>query len=691
MHNEGLDHLYDRLVLELNYHPAMEADEEDDVGVSGNELEEDSCGHDIEHEDDCDEDEDVLAAKSVFASGSGASVASTEQPVTVGTEEKSNTIIPLSCHGAATASDHCRDELDDKRRILQDIKDDEEILEEYVEKNFDGDHISTIEEELSEDWFYEEEHGGEENEDYGDDEGEWDAKARSSRAEKAKGRTALKKAKEDKALVPIDACRQEGVDDALVASSEADGGNALSRIVSPSDEETSLALRQDQETSLAMAPDQDVDIFAAEEDEEELLELDASWKYPNLTPEQRRALAYFARHPGGITITDPILQKALDMEKFEAAATRGGVEAVRKLLPGTGAKDERGQEKWDAAAALRDKIMGAKREADLFERPLKVAVIGMPNSGKSSLINALLGSPRMVVHFESGTTIDAVSCDWEYRGRHVKLIDTCGIYRRGRELLDPETGESMLEPGMGTNKAIKRAHLVILCIDASAYRMNPFSTPSQREMKLARMVTKSEERPLIVAVNKWDLVKDCEEKIKFRKEIQDRLNNGVWESLGDVPCVFMSAKYNQNLATLMDKALVLERRSAARIATTRLNQWFQNWSHHWPPPWKDGQKLQVKYITQVRSRPPTFVMWTNTWGTLPKNYLRQLCKALKEEFNMRGTIMRVVLRTTLMPKPMKKMSRQELVKWKRMGPRQAEAAMKQRKKKQPLRYRAETG
>eukprot|EP00392_Amoebophrya_sp_AT5.2_P008428 g8449.t1 len=238
------------------------------------------------------------------------------------------------------------------------------------------------------------------------------------------------------------------------------------------------------------------------ETEEELLELDAQWKYPHLTAEQRRSLQYFSRHPGILAssglpgggkydFSDPVLQHILNKQTYEKAAQIGGVDALRRMLPGA-VED---QKKWDGASVLRDQIMGLKREADLTERPLKIAVVGVPNSGKSSLINALLGQPRLITNYDSGTTTrprkfffpafldlcmlffgngsigrnlnflfittDAVSVDYTYRNRKMKLIDTCGVYRRGRELLDPETGESFLEPGMGTSKAIKRAHVVI--------------------------------------------------------------------------------------------------------------------------------------------------------------------------------------------------------------------------------------
>lgn len=240
-----------------------------------------------------------------------------------------------------------------------------------------------------------------------------------------------------------------------------------------------------------------------------------------------------------------------------------------------------------------------------------------------------------------------------------------------------------------------------MCIDAHAFRFNPLSTPSKGELNLGRYITEGEMKALVIAVNKWDLIKPGEDQMRFRDEIIQRINQSMYGCFGDCPIVFTSATKNQNLRTLMDKILVLEKRYSARIPTGKLNNWYQAWKNHYPPPWKDGQKMQVKYMTQSRTRPPHFVMWTNTMlgtklgcnkSSIPRHYLRQLTKAMKNEFNIQGTVVKIHLRTTCMPKPTKKMTQKDMQKWKRMGPKQAEAAMKmyKRRKKKPHVYDDET-
>merc|ERR1719215_1007300 len=124
----------------------------------------------------------------------------------------------------------------------------------------------------------------------------------------------------------------------------------------------------------------------------------------------------------------------------------------------------------------------------------------------------------------------------------------------------------------------------------------------------------------------------------------------------------------------MIRTLSLYKRWCARLPTSKLNSWLQAWMIRWPPPWKHGAKCQVKYMTQVNARPPTFVVWTNTaWDGIPRNYLRQLQNTMRDEFRISGVPMKFIMRSTLMPKPHKVFKKSDILKWKRMGPKQAEA------------------
>eukprot|EP00971_Amphidinium_carterae_P040875 802854-Amphidinium_carterae.1 len=138
----------------------------------------------------------------------------------------------------------------------------------------------------------------------------------------------------------------------------------------------------------------------------------------------------------------------------------------------------------------------------------------------------------------------------------------------------------------------------------------------------------------------------------------------------------MSAKYNLNLSMLVTRCLALVNRWSVRMPTRKLNDWLRAWVIRWPAPWKRGKKCSIRYITQTRARPPTFVIWTNsTEDEMPPNYIKQMKNGMREEFRMSGIPLRFVIRTTLMPKPRKKMTPREVLKWKRLGPKQAEAAM----------------
>jgi GTP-binding protein len=267
--------------------------------------------------------------------------------------------------------------------------------------------------------------------------------------------------------------------------------------------------------------------------------------------------------------------------------------------------------------------------------------------------------------------MDAIVSDWHFKDQPVKLIDTCGVYRGWQY---PRTDSGFLEPGMATRKAIRRSHVVVLCVDAQAFRkMTYYTCPSQFEINLGAFVIE-EGRGLIIAVNKWDLVEE-DEQPKFRDDILKRIGERLSQIKG-VPVVFMSAKYNLNLAMLMTRTLALHKRWSARLPTSKLNSWLQRWMIRWPVPWRHGQKTSVKYMTQTRARPPTFVLWTNTtYGEMPRNYLRQLQNAMREEFRISGVPIRFIYRSTLMPKPRKKLSKRDMLRWKRIGPKQAKAAM----------------
>jgi len=290
---------------------------------------------------------------------------------------------------------------------------------------------------------------------------------------------------------------------------------------------------------------------------------------------------------------------------------------------------------------------------------------------------------RCIVDHTWGTTMDAIVSDWTFKDKPMKLIDTCGIYKGWKY---PGTYSEILEPGMGTRKAVRRAHVIVLCVDALRNRQAMMiSTPSKFEVRLGNFAVE-EGKALVIAINKWDLI-DEEEQPKYRKEILDHIRDKFADVKG-VPVVFVSARYNLNLATLATRSLALYKRWNARLPTSKLNDWLQAYMIRWPPPWRHGQKCNVKYITQTRTRPPTFVMWSNvTSREMPITYMRQIKNAMREEFRISGVPLKLVIRSTLMPKPGRKMSKGEVLKWKRIGPEQAAKVENLTAKNIPRAYR----
>lgn len=387
-----------------------------------------------------------------------------------------------------------------------------------------------------------------------------------------------------------------------------------------------------------------------------------------LTDQQRASLRWFATHPADpLGELDAGLKKAVLHKGKDKSVPRYWLDAPQRALPDK---------------ETRDYVMKFRRLQDQ-DAPMRVAFIGQPSSGKSSIINALLQEERVVVDEAEGTTMDSVVCNWNFKGEDVKLIDTCGIYRGWAH---PGVDKSWIDPGLGTRRAIRKSHMVVLVIDVQRYRkMTYYSCPSRFEIKLARFAL-DQGKGLIIAVNKWDLINE-EEQAKYRDDILKRIQDYISDCKG-VPVVFMSAKYNLNLSMLMIRTLSLYKRWSARLPTSKLNSWLQAWMIRWPPPWKRGAKCQVKYMTQTRSRPPTFVVWTNTaWDGMPVNYIKQLQNTMRDEFRISGVPIKFIMRSTLMPKPQKKLSKKDVLKWKRMGPKQADAVTNLNSKKMLRRVR----
>lgn len=313
-------------------------------------------------------------------------------------------------------------------------------------------------------------------------------------------------------------------------------------------------------------------------------------------------------------------------------------------------------------AAAQEIPQNLTRSSSVSERPIRLTFIGRPNAGKSSLINSILREKRLAVSAAPGTTTDSVSIDFVFKKQQMALIDTAGVTRgwkmRGDDLLQ--------QASLQTMRNVRGADVCVLCLDAS--QVGETGHISSNDLSLAHLATQKEGRCLLACATKWDLV-DPSKRSHVRMLLLERLQAGLGH-LKSCPVVFTSAAQGHNLHVLLNKALLVYKQWCSRVPTASLNAWLQQYTARWPPPWRLGSQCQVKYITQAQARPPTFVAWSNVYARFPTHYKRQLINAIREEFGMKGIPVRLVLRTTAMPKPGTRLTKAEVLKWKRLGPHQ---------------------
>jgi len=260
-------------------------------------------------------------------------------------------------------------------------------------------------------------------------------------------------------------------------------------------------------------------------------------------------------------------------------------------------------------------------------KPIQMAIIGRPNAGKSTLINALLGEERLLTGPEAGITRDSISVPFEFQGRKLKLVDTAGM-RRKRGVTEKLERLSVGE----TLRSIRFAEVVLLIIDGTLGL-------EKQDLTLASLVVQ-EGRGLVLAVNKWDAVKNKKEMLQ---EINDRLQISLPQVKG-LPVITTSGLANRNLGDLLKAALELHAKWSFRVSTSKVNRWLGDAIETHSPPMASGRRLKIRYATQIKQRPPTIALFTTRPDELPESYMRYLINSFRDTFGLEGVPVRVVLR-----------------------------------------------
>jgi GTPase len=299
---------------------------------------------------------------------------------------------------------------------------------------------------------------------------------------------------------------------------------------------------------------------------------------------------------------------------------------------------EHGEGLADLFEALRPHLDRAERDMDEDDEepveggPLKLAIVGRPNAGKSTLVNKMLGEERMITGPEAGITRDSISIEWEFEGRPVRLIDTAGLRRKAKV-------EDKLEKlsAADTAHAIDFAEVVVLLLDATRGL-------EAQDLRIADQIF-TEGRAMVIALNKWDVA-----------EGQSALFNGVRAALDDgfaqvkgVPLLTVSAETGKGLDVLLKVAFETRDAWSKRVPTGELNRWFERALEANPPPAPGGKRIKLRYVTQIKSRPPSFVIFGTRVDQLPESYRRYLVNGIRRDLGFGAVPVRLTFRAPKNP------------------------------------------
>jgi GTP-binding protein len=266
------------------------------------------------------------------------------------------------------------------------------------------------------------------------------------------------------------------------------------------------------------------------------------------------------------------------------------------------------------------------------KRPIRVAIVGRPNAGKSTLINHLLGEERLLTSPEAGTTRDSIAVEIDWKGRGFRIFDTAGLRRRSRieEKLEKLSVADAL-------RAVRFAEVVVLMMDAQIRF-------EEQDLRIADLIER-EGRALVIAANKWDLIEGKPGQIAGLRTDVDHLLPQV----AGAPIVAVSGMTGDGIDRLMQAIVQAYAVWNKRVSTSALNRWFEQAIAASPPPAVSGRRLKLNYITQTKARPPSFVLFCSRADAIPQSYLRYLTNSMRENFDLPGTPVRITLREKANP------------------------------------------